>query len=124
MENEGHVHHTVAPTAALVRDMVEATGRSNVKVNLDTGHAFINGGLKEEFEALREHIVHVHLNDGRTLGVSEHLVLGEGVADFTPLAGFMADFGGPLVLEVYAPDRPVVATLKSRDFILGLTGRA
>jgi sugar phosphate isomerase/epimerase len=44
VENEGHVHHTVAPTADLVRDMVEATGRDNVKVNLDTGHAFINGG--------------------------------------------------------------------------------
>ena len=64
IETEGHVHHTVAPTATLVREMVEATGRDNVKVNLDTGHAFINGGLEEEFTVLRDHIVHVHLNDG------------------------------------------------------------
>ena len=63
------MHHTVAPTATLVREMVEATGRDNVKVNLDTGHAFINGGLEEEFTVLKDHIVHVHLNDGRTSGV-------------------------------------------------------
>ena len=123
VENEGHVHHTVAPTATLVREMVEATGRDNVKVNLDTGHAFINEGLEEEFTVLRDRIVHVHLNDGRKMGVSEHLSLGDGVADFSPLAGFMNTFGGALVLEVYAPDRPVEATLESRDFILDVAAR-
>jgi len=40
------------------------------------------------------------------------------VADFAPLAGFMNTFGGALVLEIYAPDRPLEATLESRDFIL------
>ena len=115
IENEGHVHHTVAPTATLVREMVEATGRDNVKINLDTGHAFINGGLEEEFTILKDHIVHVHLNDGRTPGVSEHLPLGEGMADFASLAPFMNTFHGALALEIYAPDRPVEATLESRD---------
>lgn len=115
IENEGHVHHTVAPTATLVREMVEATGCDNVKVNLDTGHAFINGGLEEEFTVLEDRIVHVHLNDGRKMGISEHLPLGEGIADFAPLAPFMNTFEGALVLEIYAPDRPVEATLESRD---------
>ncbi|MDP6786118.1 MAG: sugar phosphate isomerase/epimerase family protein [Rhodospirillales bacterium] len=123
VENEGHVHHTVAPTAALVRQMVEATGRDNVKVNLDTGHSFINQGLEEEFTVLRDHIVHVHLNDGRKMGVSEHLSLGTGLADFSPMAEFMNTFGGALVLEIYAPDRPIEATLESRDFILGVAGK-
>lgn len=123
VENEGHVHHTVAPTATLVREMVEATGRDNVKVNLDTGHAFINEGLEEEFTVLRDHIIHVHLNDGRQMGVSEHLSLGTGVADFAPLGSFMKTFGGALVLEVYAPDRPIEATLESRDFILDVAAR-
>ena len=123
VENEGHVHHTVAPTAALLRDMVETAGCDNVKVNLDTGHAFINEGLKEEFTVLRDAIVHVHLNDGRKMGVSEHLSLGEGVADFSPMAGFMNTFGGALVLEIYAPDRPLEATLESRDFILDVVAQ-
>ena len=100
------MHHTVAPTATLVREMVEATGRDNVKVNLDTGHAFINGGLEEEFTVLKDHIVHVHLNDGRTSGVSEHLPLGEGMVDLAPLAPFMIAFDGALALEIYAPTGP------------------
>ena len=120
VENEGHVRHTVAPTATLVREMVEATGRDNVKVNLDTGHAFINDGLKEEFTVLKDRIVHVHLNDGRKMGVSEHLSLGAGVADFSPMAEFMNTFGGALVIEVYVPGRPIEATLESREFILGV----
>jgi sugar phosphate isomerase/epimerase len=123
VENEGHVHHTVAPTATLVREMVEATGRDNVKVNLDTGHAFINEGLKEEFTVLRDRIVHVHLNDGRKMGVSEHLSLGEGIADFSPMAEFMSTFSGALVLEIYAPERPVEALLESREFILGVAAQ-
>ena len=118
VENEVHVHHSAAPTAETLAAMIEATGRGNVKVNLDTGHAFIGAGLAEEFAVLKDRIVHMHLDDGRTEGVSEHLPLGEGVADFSPLAGFMATFGGALVLEIYAPDRPVEATLGSRDFLL------
>jgi len=72
---------------------------------------------------LRDAIVHVHLNDGRKMGVSEHLSLGEGVADFSPMAGFMNTFGGALVLEIYAPDRPLEATLESRDFILDVVAQ-
>ncbi len=124
IENEGHVHHTVAPTATLVREMVEATGCDNVKVNLDTGHAFINGGLEEEFTVLKDHIVHVHLNDGRTPGVSEYLPLGEGMVDLAPLAPFMNAFDGALALEIYAPDRPVEATLESRDRLIEILASA
>ncbi len=118
VENEVHTRHTVAPTAAILASMVAAAGREEVKVNLDTGHAFIGGGLAEEFAVLADRIVHIHLNDGREQGVSEHLPLGEGVADFSPLAGFMRSFGGALVLEIYAPERPVEATLESREFLM------
>lgn len=118
VENEVHVRHTVAPTAAILRTMVEAAVRPNMKVNLDTGHAYCGGGLTQEFAVLRDHIVHVHLNDGDTPGDSQHLPLGEGDADFTPLAPFLAAFGGIMALEIYAPARPVEATLASRDFLL------
>ena len=118
IENEVHVRHTVAPTAEILAALIDETGRADIKVNLDTGHALIGGGLAQEFEVLRRRIVHVHLNDGRTMGVSEHLPLGEGVADFAPLAAFMAGFAGALVLEIYAPERPVEATLESRDRLM------
>ncbi len=120
LENEVHVHHSVAPTAEILLEMVEGTGRDNIKVNFDTGHAYIGAGLAEEFNVLKGHIVQMHLDDGRAPGVSEHLPLGEGLADFSPLADFMATMEGALVLEIYAPDRPVEATLQSRDYLLEL----
>jgi sugar phosphate isomerase/epimerase len=98
--------------------MVEAIGRSNVKVNFDTGHGFIGGGFIEEFEALKAHIGHFHMEDARTPGVSEHLPLGEGKVDFDAIASFMAAVDAVLALEIYAPDRPVEATLQSRDYLL------
>ncbi len=123
VENEVHVRHSVAPTAEILAQMVEETGRDNIKVNFDTGHAYIGAGLAEEFNVLKGHIVQMHLDDGRAPGVSEHLPLGEGLADFSALADFMATMEGALVLEIYAPDRPVEATLQSRDYLLELIKR-
>jgi hypothetical protein len=40
------------------------------------------------------------------------------------IADFMGTFGGILVLEIFAPDRPVRATLESRDYLLGVLARA
>jgi sugar phosphate isomerase/epimerase len=118
VENEVHVRHTVAPTAEILAELIGKTGRDNIKVNLDTGHAHIGAGLLEEFGALQDLIVQMHLDDGRGSGVSEHLPLGEGDADFAPLARFMGQFRGALVLEIYAPDRPAEATRASRDHLL------
>ena len=46
------------------------------------------------------------------------------MADFSPLAGFMNTFGGALTLEVYAPDRPVEASLESRDYLADILAAA
>lgn len=120
VENEVHVRHTVAPTAEILAEMISRTGRDNIKANLDTGHAYIGAGLVEEFNVLKDLIVHMHLDDGRTAGVSEHLPLGEGLADFSPLAEFIARMEGAAVLEIYAPERPVEATLESRNYLLNI----
>lgn len=118
VENEVHVRHSVATNARVLRDMVLGTGRPNVKVNLDTGHAYCADGLAEEFAVLEDLIVHFHMNDGDTPGDSQHLPLGEGVADFGVLAPFLREFTGIAVLEIYAPKRPIEAILASRDFLL------
>jgi sugar phosphate isomerase/epimerase len=118
VENEVHVRHTVAPTADILKAMIRQSDRENIRVNLDTGHAYIGAGLLEEFRALEPFIVQMHLDDGQRPGVSEHLPLGEGRADFSPLARFIANMPGPAVLEIFAPDRPVEATRESRDYLL------
>lgn len=121
VENEVHTHHTSAPTAEAVAAMVEATGRSNVRVNFDTGHAYVGAGLEAEFGALKEHIGHLHMNDNKRK-VSDHLPLGEGAVDFPSIAEFLATVDAALVLEIYAPERAVEATLASRDYLLRIFG--
>ena len=118
VENEVHVRHSVATSARVLRDMVLGADRPNLKINLDTGHAYCSGGLAEGFEVLKDLIVHFHMNDGDTPGDSQHLPLGEGEADFAALAPFLRNFGGIAVVEIYAPKRPIEAILASRDFLL------
>ena len=119
VENEVHVRHTATPTAQSLAAMIEEIERPNVKVNFDTGHAFIGGGLIPEFSALRAHIVQLHLDDNMGT-VSDHLPLGTGKVDFSSIATFLATVNGPLVIEIHAPERPLEATLESRDYLLGI----
>jgi sugar phosphate isomerase/epimerase len=123
VENEVHVRHTTAPTAKALAAMVEGTGRSNVKVNFDTGHAFVGGGVAEELAVLKPLIAHVHLNDNARK-VSEHLPLGAGRVDFLSIAEFLATVDAPLVLEIYAPSAPEAAVLQSRDHIQAVIASA
>ena len=50
VENDVHVRDTVARSAESLAALVEAVARPNVKVNFDTGHAFLGAGLTEEFD--------------------------------------------------------------------------
>lgn len=118
IENDAHVRHTAAPSARALAAMVRAIDRPNVRVNFDTGHAFIGGGLVEELAVLRPLIGHVHLDDNSTPHASEHLPLGEGAIDFGAIADFLASTEAALALEIYAPLRPVEATLASRAHLL------
>ncbi len=45
VENDVHVRHTVARTAESLAALVEAVARPNVKVNFDTGQAFLGAGF-------------------------------------------------------------------------------
>ena len=124
VENDVHVRHTAAPTAESLAEIVTAVGRPNVKVNFDTGHAFIGAGLLEELDVLKPLIGHFHLDDNSTPRASEHLPLGEGTIDFPSIAEFLGTADAALSIEIYAPDRPVEATLESRDYILGVIAGA
>jgi len=123
VENEVHTKYTVAPRAEDLASMIEAVGRPNVRVNFDTGHAFVGAGLHEELNILEPYVAHVHLNDNATRR-SDHLPLGEGVVAFHSIAPFLAGLNGILSLEIYAPDRPVEATLRSRNYLLDVIAKA
>ena len=82
VENDVHIHHTVAETVESLAALIEAVARPNVKVNFDTGHAFLGAGLTEEFDVLEHLIGHFHLDDSATPEVSDHLPLGEGAVPF------------------------------------------
>ncbi len=118
VENDVHIHHTVARTARSLAALVEAIKRPNVRVNFDTGHAFLGAGLTEEFDVLEHLIGHFHLDDSATPDISDHLPLGEGAVPFPSIARRLAKSDAALAIEIYAPERPVEATLASRDYIL------
>jgi sugar phosphate isomerase/epimerase len=124
VENDVHVRHTVAGTAQSLAALVEATKRPNVKVNFDTGHAFLGGGLMEEFDVLEHLIGHFHLDDNATPDVSDHLPLGEGAVPFPSIARRLGSSDAALAIEIYAPERAVEATLASRDYILNVIREA
>ena len=124
VENDVHVRHTAAPSAEALAAIVTAVDRPNIKVNFDTGHAFIGAGLTEELDVLKPHIGHFHLDENSTPQASEHLTLGEGAVDFLSIAACLATADAALSIEIYAPDRPVEATLASRDYILGVIASA
>ncbi len=124
VENDVHVRHTAAPSAESLAAIVTAADRPNIKVNFDTGHAFIGAGLTEELDVLKALIGHFHLDDNSTPEASEHLPLGEGAVDFPSIAEFLATADAALSIEIYAPDRPVEATLASRDYIQGVIAGA
>lgn len=124
VENEVHVRHTVARTAESLAALVEAMKRPNVKVNFDTGHAFLGGGLRREFDVLEHLIGHYHLDDNATPEVSDHLPLGEGAVPFPSIARRLGKSDAALAIEIYAPERAVEATLASRDYILKVIAEA
>ncbi len=118
VENDVHVRHTVGRTAASLAALVEAVARPNVKVNFDTGHAFLGAGLRQEFDVLEHLIGHFHLDDNATPKLSDHLPLGEGTVPFPAIAAGLGKSDAALAIEIYAPERAVEATLASRDYIL------
>lgn len=124
VENDVHVHHTVATTVQSLAALVEAVKRPNVKVNFDTGHAFLGAGLTEEFDVLEHLIGHFHLDDTATPEVSDHLPLGEGAVPFPAIARRLGSSDAALAIEIYAPERAVEATLASRDYILKVIAEA
>jgi sugar phosphate isomerase/epimerase len=109
VENCGPYHAGVDRTAADLRSLIARTSSPHVRACLDIGHAAVNRNAVELVEMLGKHIVHLHVHDnhGRR---DEHLPVGRGTIDFTPLAPILADFEGLVIAEVVWDEASAVET--------------
>jgi sugar phosphate isomerase/epimerase len=86
-------------TPANLKNFLERTRLTSVKLCFDTGHAHIEGGVAASLETIRDLVVttHVHDNHGER---DEHLLPYEGTIDWTA------------ALPALPPDAPIVLELK------------
>jgi sugar phosphate isomerase/epimerase len=88
-------------TPVNLKNFLEQTRLSNVKLCFDAGHAHIEGGAQEALEAVSDLVVTTHMHDNRGER-DDHLLPYEGTIDWTEmLAALPAD--APLVLELKEP---------------------
>src|ERR1700674_2718055 len=88
-------------TPTNLKNFLEQTRLTNVKLCFDTGHAHIEGGLAPALEAIRDLIVttHVHDNNGER---DDHLLPYEGTIDWDAILGALPP-EAPIVLELKEP---------------------
>jgi sugar phosphate isomerase/epimerase len=88
-------------TPANLKNFLEQTRLSSVKMCFDAGHAHLEGGVSQALEAVRDFIVTTHLHDNRGER-DDHLLPYEGTIDWSAaLAALPAE--APMVLELREP---------------------
>jgi sugar phosphate isomerase/epimerase len=99
--------------------LVDALGHPSVVCALDTGHAYVNGGIGACIEAFGPRLQHIHLHDNHG-AKDEHLEVGQGTIPFPELAGFLKHFRDLISLETRSPTDPAGTVLRSRARIEAL----
>lgn len=88
-------------TPVNLKNFLEQTRLSNVKLCFDAGHAHLEGGALEALEAVRDLVVTTHIHDNRGER-DDHLLPYEGTIDWSALLAALPD-DAPLVLELKEP---------------------
>jgi sugar phosphate isomerase/epimerase len=88
-------------TPANLKNFLEQTRLTNVKLCFDAGHAHIEGGVLPELETVRELVATTHIHDNHG-DRDEHLLPFEGTIDWTAALGVLPP-ELPLVLELKEP---------------------
>jgi sugar phosphate isomerase/epimerase len=84
-----------------LKNFLEQTRLTNVKICFDAGHAHLEGGVPEALEIVRDLVATTHLHDNRGER-DDHLLPYEGTIDWsTALAALPPDV--PMVLELKEP---------------------
>lgn len=116
LENIGLSEKNLDSTLDEFCSLVETLG---VRVTFDLAHAYLSWGILAALERLKEKIIHVHINDakGRT---DSHLPVGLGEIDYSSVDGFLAQFDGMIIIEVFYPLDFEGGILQSREKLLDL----
>jgi sugar phosphate isomerase/epimerase len=88
-------------TPVNLKNFLEQTRLSNVKLCFDAGHAHLDGGAQESLEAVRDLVATTHLHDNRGER-DDHLLPYEGTIDWSALLQALPG-DAPLVLELKEP---------------------
>ncbi len=88
-------------TPVNLKNFLEQTRLSNVKLCFDAGHAHLEGGAQEALEAVRDLVVTTHMHDNRGER-DDHLLPYEGTIDWDAMLSALPT-DAPLVLELKEP---------------------
>jgi sugar phosphate isomerase/epimerase len=88
-------------TPVNLKNFLEQTRLSNVKLCFDAGHAHIEGGAEEALAAVRDLVVTTHVHDNRGER-DDHLLPYEGTIDWGEMLAALPN-DAPLVLELKEP---------------------
>ena len=84
-----------------LKNFLEQTRLTSVKICFDAGHAYLEGGVPEALETIRDFVATTHLHDNRG-DRDDHLLPYEGTIDWSAtLAALPADV--PMTLELKEP---------------------
>ena len=88
-------------SAAKILERLGSHSRAAYGFVLDTGHANIDGDLKDIQDHIGDHLISLHLNDNDGKGDS-HLAPGEGNVDWATVARILKDgeFQGVVMYEI------------------------
>jgi sugar phosphate isomerase/epimerase len=88
-------------TPANLKNFLEQTRLTSVKICLDTGHAHLEGGVSEALKVVRDFVATTHIHDNRGER-DDHLLPYEGTIDWNAtLSALPAE--APIVLELKEP---------------------
>ncbi|HOG17859.1 MAG TPA: sugar phosphate isomerase/epimerase family protein [Syntrophales bacterium] len=122
LENYSHVPNCLQTRYEDLVEWVTEIGNPALQITLDTGHANLEGGVREAIGIFGPRIVHVHLNDNNGKS-SAHGELGAGTIRWDALRPFLRSFDGMLCIEILGFDDLEGSVLRSKAFMEKLLQR-
>ncbi|MGB3944645.1 MAG: sugar phosphate isomerase/epimerase family protein [Methanothrix sp.] len=97
VENMLNIESMLGRTPDEIRGMIETVGREHLGFVFDVGHANTNGNF-EEFFAMRDEMIHVHIHDNKG-SRDEHLPVKGGNVNWRKVGKALEGYDGRLVTE-------------------------
>ena len=120
LENIGYGRQVMDRAFEDLLKIREAVGES-LQFTLDIGHARLAGGAEKAIQLMGDNIRHIHISDnfGKK---DDHLPVGDGNYDYTPLLDFFKTFPHVISLELVEFSDDPGPVLRARERFLQLIG--